>query len=135
LLSYAHVRLLPICSIAQVWAVDNILGFHVSLSVQNYYIFTLDLLFPTFLIRQTLAHILLLFHLRILRKLKHIPIFLMFVAALFRNTDLSRRFQLDDIIINWTDSYNLKLLFPNYTLLQCCLYSRHGIFARYVKRL
>jgi hypothetical protein len=76
----------------------------------------------------TFAHILLLFHLRILRILKHIQIFLMFVTALFRNTQLPQRFQVDDVIINWTDSYNLTL-FLNYSILECCLYSRYGIFA------
>jgi hypothetical protein len=51
-LSYAYVvdYCAFLCSIAQGLSVDNILGLHISVSIQNYNMFTWDLLFPNFLI-------------------------------------------------------------------------------------
>jgi hypothetical protein len=50
------------------------------------------------------------------------------------NVNLSECFQVHDIIINYTDSYNFRQ-FQKYFLLESCYYSGYDMFATYVKHL
>jgi hypothetical protein len=73
------------------------------------------------------THIFLLSHLRNIRNLEYIWIFIIFETALFGNNDLSERFQVhDDSLINRTYSYHFPQ-HPKYSLSQCCHYSRYDI--------
>jgi hypothetical protein len=115
--------------------VDNILGLHISVSIHNHYIFTWDLLFRIFSYAKDMhIYVFLLPHLRILRNLEYIRIYLMFAIAIYPITHFSERFQVHDIINNSTESYNFQQ-FLKYSLFECCHFSRYDMFASFVKHL
>jgi hypothetical protein len=81
--------------------------------------------------RNTYKSFFLLSHLSNTRNPGYITIFIIFVTALLRNNVLSKLFQMNDMIINCTHSYNFQQ-YPKYSPPECCHSSRYGIL-RYIR--
>jgi hypothetical protein len=122
-----------ICSITEGSAFHNILRLRISVSILNQCTFTWEILFPNFLLCETNIHYFLLSHLRNSKNLEYIPILLIFVNTLFRNSNLSERFKVHDMIINFTTSNSFQH-YPKYSLSECC-HSRHNTFTIYLMHL